>query len=171
MFIKSGSLDPHGAPVLMKRVLANSITVTVNDSMKYASGFATLGTTGALVLGHVISIATKKGLGMQSTGVAGAQFGSFINTFLTASDNQTVDMISAELDVSKNTIWSAEEDATIGTTTGSNLAGYTQDIADEDTLDESTAVTTTGQYMGEGVDPRNTAQALVHIYESSVFGV
>lgn len=170
-FSNNGTLAPWGAPVKVFRTLANSITVTINDSMKTASGFAALGTTGALVLGHVQGIGTAKGMPVSSTGVAGADFGSFINTFLTASDNQTVAQVKAELDVSKFTLYSAEVDATIGTTTGSNLPGYTQDIVDEDTLDESTAATTTGQYMGHGVDPYNTAQAIVNIFESQVFGV
>jgi len=170
-FIPVGSLDPHGAPVLRKSILANTVTFTVNDSVKHASGFVALGTTGALVLGHIKGIATNLDVGVQSSGAAGAAFGSFVGTYLTASDNQTVAMVRGEIDISKCSLYSAEEDATIATTTGSNLAGYTQDIADEDTLDESTAATTTGQYMGWGVDPNNTAQAIVNIYESQVFGV
>ena len=169
--IRNGTLAPWGAPVQISRVLANSITVTVNDSVKIASGFAALGTTGALVFGHVMGIGTKDGMGLNTTGVAGASIGSFVGTFVTASDNQTVGFVKATCDVSKFTLYSAEEDAAIATTTGSNLAGYTQDLADEDTLDESTAVTTTGQYMGHGVDPSNSAQAIVNIFESQVFGV
>lgn len=170
-FQSKGTFAPWGAPVLVRRTLANSITVTELDSVKVASGFLALGTTGALVFGHVYSISTNKGVGVESTGAAGASFGSFVGTFLTASDNQTVAMNKAECDISKYSLYSAEEDAAIGTTTGSNLAGYTQDLADEDTLDESTAVTTTGQYMGHGVDPNNSAQAIVNIFESQVFGV
>jgi len=170
-FKPSGSLNPHGAPVLRSETIANSITVTEMDSVKFASGFVALGTTGALVLGHVNGISTNKGVGLTSTGAAGAAVGSFAGTFLTASDNQTVGFVRAIVDVSKMTLYSAEEDAAIGTTTGSNLPGYTQDLTDEDTLDESTAVTTTGQYMGWGVDPRNSAQAIVNIFESQVFGV
>lgn len=164
-----GSLVPYGGPVLRSEILANSITTTVNDSMKFASGFATLGTTGVTVLGHVSGIRTALGSGMQSTGVAGASFGSFVGSFLTASDNQTVAMVRAEIDISQNTIYSAEVDVAIATTTGSNLAGYRMDLADEDTLDESTAATTTAQYGTWGVDPSNSAQAVVNIFESSVF--
>lgn len=166
-----GTLSPFGGPVLRSNILANSITVTVNDSVKAASGFLALGTTGALVFGHVTSIVTNKGVGLNTTGVAGAEMGSFVNAYLTASDNQTVGFVKAMCDISKETLYSAEEDAAIGTTTGSNLLGYTQDLTDEDTLDESTAVTTTGQYMGWGVDPNNSANAVVNIFESQVFGV
>jgi hypothetical protein len=170
-FKQIGTLNPHGSPVLRREILANSITVVVNDSVKFASGFVALGTTGALVLGHVVSIGTNKGVGLNTTGAVGAEMGSFVDRFTTASDNQTVAKVRADVDISKFTLYSAEEDAAIGTTTGSNLAGYTQDLADEDTLDESTAVTTTGQYMGWGVDSSNSAQAVVNIYESQVFGV
>lgn len=170
-FIPAGSLDPHGAPVLRKEILANSITVVVNDSVKAASGFIALGTAGALVFGHVKGIATANDVGVQSTGVAGAAFGSFVGSYLTASDNQTVGKVRAEMDISKTTLYSAELSAAIGTTTGSNLLGYRMDLTDEDTLDESTAATTTAQYGTFGVDPNNTAQAIVNIYESQVFGV
>lgn len=170
-FKNIGTLQSNGAPVIIYRIIKNSITVTINDSLKLVSGFAELGTTGALVLGHVVGLGTEKGMPLNTTGAAGAEIGSFINTFLTASDNQTVGKVKAACDISKFTLYSAEEDAAIATTTGSNLAGYTQDLADEDTLDESSALTTTGQYMGHGVDPSNSAQAVVNIFESQVFGV
>ncbi len=170
-FKQIGTLNTHGAPVLRNAILANSITSVVMDSLKSASGFATLGTTGVLVFGHLVSHVTKEGVGLGTTGAAGAATGSYVGSYLTASDNQTVGMVKAKVDISKYTLYSAEEDATIGTTTGSNLDGYNQDLADEDTLDESTATTGTAQYHGWGVDPNNTAQAVVNIYESSVFGV
>jgi hypothetical protein len=97
--------------------------------------------------------------------------GSFVNTFATASDNQTVAKVKAEMDISRHTMYSAETSAAIGTTTGSNLIGYRMDLTDEDTLDESTAATTTAQYATWGVDPSNSANAVVTIYESQVFGL
>lgn len=170
-FIPKGTLNPYGAPVLRREILANSITVTEFDSVKAASGFVALGTAGALVLGHVVGLVTRDGVGLLTTGAAGAAFGSFVGTYLTASDNQTVGKVKAELDISKFSLYGAEESAAIGTTTGSNLLGYKQDLTDEDTLDESTAALTTAQYNGWGVDPSDSAKALVNIYESQVFGV
>jgi hypothetical protein len=166
-----GSLDPHGSVVLRREILANTITVTELDSVKAASGFIALGTAGALVFGHVVGISTRQGVGMNTTGVAGAEMGSFVNTFATASDNQTVAKVKAEMDISRHTMYSAETSAAIGTTTGSNLIGYRMDLTDEDTLDESTAATTTAQYATWGVDPSNSANAVVTIYESQVFGL
>jgi hypothetical protein len=170
-FIPRGTLNPHGAPVLRRGILANTVTFTEFDSVKAASGFVALGTTGALVLGHVVGFVTEKGVGLLTSGAAGAGIGSFYGTYLTASDNQTVGKVKGEIDISKMSLYGAEEDAAIGTTTGSNLLGYYQDIADEDTLDESTAATTTGQYHGWGVDAENSAFALVNIAESLPFGV
>jgi hypothetical protein len=169
--IKVGTLMSIGAPVLRKEILANSITSTVNDSLKLVSGFAALGTTGVAVFGHLTNHKSKNDVGLLTTGVAGAEMGSYVGTYLTASNNQTVGFVEAECDISKHSMYSAEVDATIGTTTGSNLSGYKMDLVDEDTLDESTAATTTAQYRGWGVDPENSANAIVNIFESDVYGV
>lgn len=170
-FSNAGTLAPWGAPVLLTRTIANSITVTINDSVKLASGFVALGTAGALVFGHVVGIGTQKGMPLNTTGVAGSEIGSFIDTFLTASDNQTVGFVKALCDVSKFTLWSASFETAIGTTTGSNLPGYFCDLDSEYDLDESDTTTTTMQYALHGVDPYNSAKALTNIYESQVFGV
>jgi len=172
-----GSLNPHGSVVLRRQILGNSITVTELDSIKLASGFAVLGTTATLVFGHAVSLSANKGVGLLTTGVAGASIGSFVGTFLTAANNQTVGFVKADIDVSKFTLYSAQESAAIGTTAGSNLAGYVQDLSTEKILSEasaaapSTVTTTFKQYMGWGVDPSNSAQAVVNIYQSQVFGV
>lgn len=168
---KIGSLCPDGGPLLRSEILANTITVTVGDSVQVTSGFVALGTTGALVFGHVDGISTNKDLGQLTTGISGAAIGSFIDTFLTASDNQTVGKNRAKVDISKESLYSATPDAAIGTTTGSNLLGYHTDLADEDNTDESTAATTTAQYAIWGVDPGNSANHVISIYESQVFGV
>jgi len=170
-FKKIGSLTPYGAPVLRREIITNSVVSTVMDSVKLASGFIALGTTGALVFGHVVAHSTLDGVGLITSGAAGAGIGSYVNTYTAASDNQTVSKVKVEVDISKESLYSAEEDATIATTTGSNLSGYKQDLADEDTLDESTAAATTAQYNGWGVDPSDSSKAVVNIYESQVFGV
>lgn len=163
--------QPYGAPVERHEILANSITVTYLDSVKVTSGFIALGTAGALVFGHVTAIETNKGVGLNTTGVAGAEMGSFINTFATASDNQTVAMVRAVVDISKYTLYADTPSATIGGTTGSNLLGYHADLSSEDTIDETSAITGTAQYTIWGLNPTNTAQGVYSIYESQVFGV
>lgn len=176
-FIPRGTLSTNAAPVLRYSIVANSITVTELCSVKLASGFTALGTTGALVFGHVVGIVTKEGVGLETTGAAGALIGSYAGSYATASDNQTVAMVKAQVDVSKFSLYGATENAAIGTTTGSNLAGYNQDLSDSVTLSESSATATTspattaGQYFGWGVDAVNSALALVQVYESQVFGI
>lgn len=163
-----GTLDSHGAPILRKSIITNSVVTTVNDSVKRASGFMALGTAGVAVFGHVMGIA-KKDVGVTTTGVAGAEEGSYVGTFTVASDNQTVALIKAECDISQMTLYTAEVDETIGTQTGSDLAGYRMDLIDEDTLDESDAATTTGQYATWGLDANDSTQAVVNVFESEVF--
>lgn len=177
-FTNNGTLTPYGAPVKLHKIIANSITVTFMDSVKMASGFIAAGTTGALVFGHVQGLVTLKGMPLSTTGVAGADIGSFTNAFATSSTNQTVAKVRAECDCSKFTLYSASLDAAIGTTTGSNLdGGYNCDIASAVTLSESsttaatTAATTVGQYALLGVDPADSTRAIVNIFESQLFGI
>jgi len=170
-FYQSGSLMPFGAPVLRSEIITNSVVSVVNDSVKFASGFVALGTAGANVLGHIAAHVTDKGVGLNTSGASGAAIGSYVGTYTAASDNQTVAKVRAVVDISKFTLYSAEVDATLATTTGSNLAGYRMDLIDEDTLDESSAVTTTAQYNSWGVDPLESDRVIVNIYESQVFGV
>lgn len=170
-FTRIGSLDSHGAPVLRQETIANTITSVVLDSVKLSSGFVALGTAGALVFGHITAHKSKLDVGLLSSGAAGAGIASYQGTYLSASDNQTVGFVQAETDISKMTLYSAELSQAIGTTTGSNLAGYHIDLTDEDTLDETSAVTGTAQYTIWGVDPANSARNVVNIYESQVFGV
>jgi hypothetical protein len=139
------------------------------DSVKISSGFLALGTAGATVFGHVVSIVTAEGLSPVTSGAAGAKIGSYTGTFTATSDNQTVAKTYALVDVSQASMYSAELDATIGTTTGSNLAGYRMDLVDEDKLDESTAATTTAQYANVEVDRNDSTRMVVNIFESAVF--
>ncbi len=169
-FTAIGSLAPYGGPVLRHEIITNSVVTTIADSVKFASGFVALGTAGVAVLGHVNGI-NDKGVGVSTSGASGAALGSFVGTFTAASDNQTVAKVRAEIDVSQFTMYSAEVDATIGTTTGSDLAGYRMDLVDEDTLNESSAVTTIAQYATWGLDPNDSTQAVVNIIESSIFNV
>jgi len=170
-FKQIGSLNPHGAPVMRRAIITDEVVSVLQDSIKLASGFAALGTAGVAVFGHVISHERADGVGVETSGAAGSQSGSYIGTYTASATNETVEKVVAVCDISKSTLYSAEVDAAIGTTTGSNLLGYNIDLIDEDTLDESSATTGTAQYFGWGVDSNNTAQAVVNIHESVVFGL
>lgn len=170
-FKSKGSLNPHGAPILRREIITNSVVVKEMDSVRLASGFVALGTTGSLVFGHVTAISTNKGVGLNTSGATGAQMGSYVDRFTAASNNQTVGKVKVEVDISKSTLYSVDPDAAIGTTTGSNLSGFKTDITNETTTDESTATASTAQYNIWGVDPENSANQIVNIFESQVFGV
>lgn len=167
MIHKIGTLGQCGGPILVDRIITNSVAIAVSDSVKTASGFLALGTTGARVLGHVVAFVGRDGLTPVKDGT---YLGNPGEVFTATSSNQTVAMVKAVVDVDQSALYSAELDAAAGTTTGSNLAGKTFDLVDEDTLDESTVVETTGQYYSHGLDRTNTAQVMVNILESEVFG-
>lgn len=169
MFTTTGSLESFGAPVLRREVITNSVVSTLGDSVKVASGFIALSTAGDAVFGHLQGHADDSQVGLSSTGVAGAELGSYTNTYTVASNNQTVAQVTAVCDISKKTLYSADADAALGTTTGSDLPMYHLDLADEDTLDESTAATTTAQYLTWGVDPSDSGNVIVSIFESQIF--
>lgn len=173
-----GTLTPYGGPVLIARIIKNSVVMTHLASTKIDStGFVALGTTGNLVFGHTVEIETNLGVGVNTDGTAGAGLGSYYGTYTAASTNQTVAMVRAKTDISKFTLYSVGANATLGTTTGSNLQGYNMDIADSTQLSESSATanasaaTTNGQYSSMGLDPANSARVIVNIYESQVFGI
>ena len=69
------------------------------------------------------------------------------------------------------TLYTAELDADMASNTGSDLPGFRMDLADEDTLSESSVITGTAQYNTWGADPADATQAIVNIYESQVFGL
>jgi len=170
MIQKIGSLGRYGGPILLDRIVTNSVTVAVGDSVKTASGFAALGTTGARVLGHVESIIGDDGLTPVKDGT---YLGNIGEAFEAASDNQTVAKVKVRVDIDTNSLYSAELDAAVGTTTtagGSGAAGKTFDLDDEETLDESTSAETMQQYYSHGVDRNNTDNVVVNILESEVFG-
>lgn len=161
-----GSLNPHGGPVLRTEITAASIELTELDATIASSGFVALGTAGTLVLGHIKSIVTYDGVGVTSDGAGG----TFSGTYTTSADNTTVLKTSVTLDVSKETLYSVDPDATIGTN-DSELMGYHIDLADEQSTDEDTATTATAQYTQWGVDPADSGNQVVNIYESVIFGV
>lgn len=170
-FSTKRSLVPYGGPILRHEILANSITVTILDSVKIdTDGFIALGTAGKSVFGHIMSISTNKGVGLNTTGVSGSEIGSFVGTFLTASDNETVANVRAEVDISQMTIYDSGAPAagTFGTTTAaSEDLGSKFDLSDEDSIDETSIVVTTAQYVSWGKNSGNSVD--VNIFESQIF--
>lgn len=169
---KFGSLDPHGAPVLRREIIANSQTLTNGDSLKVdTDGFVIPATAAAGVFGHLMGIGTDKGVGLNTTGVSGSEIGSFVGTFLTASDNETVGKVRAEVDVSQMTLYNADPAAgTFGTTTaGSDQLDVYFDLSDEESIDETSVIDTAAQYHSFGINPASSNQIVMNIFESTVF--
>lgn len=172
-FIKYGALNSNSAPVLKKFTIANSVVMTPNASVVLTSGFVALSTSSTYaVLGQVDAIQTFAGVGEITTGAAGATIGSFLGTYTVASNNQTVAKVSALVDISQFTLYSVLANATLGTTTGSNLPGYYTALATSQTTAESSATATNSSvaYTIWGVDPlAPTTNQIVSILNSQVF--
>lgn len=175
VFKAVGTLTPFGGPILKSVILKNSEVTVIGDAIKYTTGaagtggFATAASTTGVILGHVVAHTTNLLVPVLSTGAAGATFGSYVGSYTAASNNQTVNMDRVQLDISKNTVWSNATSGTLGTTTGSNVAGYHFNLSDKSTLDETSAVTTSAQYQSLGVDPNASTLVNVNIYTSQYF--
>lgn len=174
-FRPEGSLVPYGGPVLRSEILANSQTVTVWDATKIdTDGFVIIGTAAAYVFGHITDISTNKGVGLNTTGASGSEIGSYVGTFTTASDNETVGMVRGVIDISQFTLYHSGAPAagTFGTTTaGSGELGVSFDLSDEDSIDETSVTAQSGgtaQYFSWGKVTGENA-IIMNIQESQVF--
>jgi hypothetical protein len=168
MFTTTGSLEAFGAPVLRRQIITDSVVSTVGDSVKIASGFIALATASDAVFGHINGHADDAQVGLSTTGVAGAEMGTYTNTYTASASNETGPKVTAVCDISKKTLYSADVDAALGTTTGSDLAGYRMDLVSENTLDESSAAVTSAQYNSWGPDANDSGNVIVNIFESQV---
>ncbi len=162
-----GSLNPHGGPILKTEILGNSISFEVNDAtIVDFNGFLGIGVASTLLFGHIVGIVDINGVAPSVNGIGG----NFTMELLTASNNSTVAKHSAMVDISKHTLYSVDPDATVGTSAGSNLLGFHTDLATKKTTDESGAVDTTAQYHIWGLDPTDSTNQEVNIYESKLLG-
>lgn len=167
MFIFKKTLNPNGGRIMMEFTLSSSGTYTVGDAMKIdSSGELDLVGAGASVAGILAGFRTAAGEPLTDNGASG----EFTNTYTTPASNTVL----GKIDISKESIYSVTADATLGTTTGSDLAGYMMDVlAASDQLDESTAAQTASQFMSLGQDTDSLAadnSVLVKIYESFIYG-
>lgn len=143
-----------GAFGMNATILANSITVTLGDAVKSATGFLTNAsiTTGAIA-GIVVAVVDANGLPINpDAGTA--------DSYTTASDNQNNAKLNAIIDESPFTVYSFKIDNTPGTTTGSNLRNYYCDFTDKTQLSESSAATSGKVIRLLGVDPDDATRVL-----------
>lgn len=168
MLKKVGSLGNFGGPILVDRIIANSVTVSVGGAVKTLAGFAALVTTGDKILGVVEQVIGSNRLAV-STG--STYRGNFGDTHAAASDNQTVDMDRVRVDIDKRSLYEVAPDAALATTSGSDLAGKTFDMATSLLVDESTVNITSQQVYSHGPSLVTTSSLVVNVFESEVFGL
>lgn len=167
MFTKIGSLGRNGGPLLVDRIITNSVTASVGGAVMTASGFAALVTTGTRILGIVESIIGDNRLAVTTGGTYRGNPG---DTYAAATDNQTVDMASVRVDIDMLSLYEVAGDVTLGTTAAALLDGKSFDLATSLLLDESTAGEIKQQVYSHGVSLVNPTNAVVNIVESEVFG-
>lgn len=166
MFKYKKGLRANSGRVILEFTLKDSATFTIGDALKLASGKLDLAGAGASVAGILMGFVKSDGQPLLENGASG----DFVNTYTSGASNT----VKGQIDISKESIYSVTADATLGTTTGSDLAGYYMDcLATSDQLDESTAAATAAQFISYGEDPDADApdnSVLVSIFESQFFG-
>ncbi|MHA1401844.1 MAG: hypothetical protein ACTSQE_15955 [Candidatus Heimdallarchaeaceae archaeon] len=159
-------------------IIDNSEDLQIGDLVKCINGNLEKVTAGDRIFGVVIDIVDKNGASIWgSTAITGSATitnadNPKSSVVTVASDNETVDLIAAKVDVSPFTIYTADITGTMDTTNSSSKPGALVDATDENDVDETTATRTYtdgGQLYCWGVDPDDSTRMLVNINESEVF--
>ena len=171
--------------ILDSRLIENSGTITVGDMIRgsydagAANGMLELAAAGNAILGVVVGIVDSQGIDLDTSrqSLSTGAWTSSTKTFVAGSNNTTVDMVKALIDIDPLSVWSAQPDAAIGTTTSSGssdqLGSYTDLVAASDQPDENNAgnaYNTVAQLAILGVNPENTDRGLYVIKEHQLFG-
>ena len=160
MFIYKMNLG--GGRAILPFTITDSQTISVGEAVKLSSGKLVTWGAGEAGLGIVTAIVKADGSPVTDNGAGG----DFVDTYTAGSSNTVMAMV----DVSADSVYSVTQDATLGTTTGSGLAGYNTDcLSGSQGLDESTTLATTASFCIVGVDSDPQAPAnsvLVKIQES-----
>jgi hypothetical protein len=167
------NLAGRSAGIRRSYIIANSQTITIGDMVRSTAGFIALAAADAKILGVVVGLEDAKGLDLENARatLTNATYTASTKTAVAASDNQTVDAIRAIVDIDPFSVYSAQPDAAMAATTGSNLLGYYCDlVAASDQPDENTTTTTVMQLFIWGLDPENTARGLYSIAEHQIWG-
>jgi len=155
-------LYKHVSEIISVSIL-DSATVAVGDRVKLANDGAGVGGIDAadavtdLGIGYCEGIVTPGGVPVDqalSTEYDGTVTGSADSlTYVASADNTTDKKIKALIRCEKPVI-TAEADATLGTTTGSNIPGYYIDVLTTDSrkVDETTASATVANFLIVGLN-------------------
>ncbi len=161
---------------LINVIVGNSITMSVGELVKLdtTAGFATNGTAGIAVFGICVGFQDASGKPLSpSAYVPGTATGSDVQTFVAASDNQTVAKTVAIIDASRSKKYSAQVNGTMNTTVNSNRIGARVDVDSADShydrVLETTATrtdSTIANFFSYGVDPNDSTRMIVSISAS-----
>lgn len=161
-FVYKDNLLANSGRVLVPFTITDSQVISEGEAVKLASGKLVTWGLGGAGLGIVEAIRNADGSALTTDGAGGDYHGTY-----TAGSSNTV---VAVVDVSKTSRYSVTQDAALGTTTGSGLAGYNVDcLAASNQLDESSTLTTTASFFIWGPDTDEFAPAnsvIVSIQES-----
>ena len=178
MFKYKRGLRSNSSPVLVEVIIDNDDAISVGDMVKcYNAGNAEAATAAVPIFGVVHAIVDKYGIGIKPEKATMATVGdATVATGLdgavtVADDNETVDLIKAVVDISRESIYSGDVTGTIGTTNSSEKLGASINLADKENIDETTATRSgQAQLYGWGTDPDDTGNLLVSIMESERYG-
>ena len=177
MFKFARTIGNVGRKIVL-RELGVSQTFEVGDAIEvYTEGACTLGTAAQPLLGVIVSFADSKGNPLpKPTLVAGTASGNDVREVTTDASNS--DGYYAFVDISKDTVYSAEISGTLGTTVDSDEPGARLDVnsagAEYGQLLETTATRTIGtpaNFYSLGLDPNDSTRLMVTLAMSEMEGV
>jgi len=128
-------------------VIDNSDVIEVGDYVKMRNGNLEVVTAGDAGSGVVVDVVNSNGLSLapEQGSIASAGSATISSGVVTvASDNETVDLIAAKIDMSPFAVYSATVTGTINTTATSAKPGAYINTDDENSIDETTATRTIG---------------------------
>lgn len=145
-------------------IIANSQVITTGDMVNIVSGFADGADAGeriyGVAVGFVGGLESNKGIPLDKL-VSGTDYdGTFTagahgtQAYTASADNQTDKKVMVRVRIDHGMVCSNVPDATIGTTTGSNLKGNYTDLITQSQVDENNngnAFTTIAQLVILGV--------------------
>lgn len=166
----------NGPEMIVQVIIDQSDTIQMGDAVNLRNGNVEIGTADSALAGVVVGLVDANGNSVFSSlavlGSATVSGSEFSGSVAVASDNETVDRIAAEIDVSPYTVYSATVTGTMGTTSSSEKIGGWIDMDDENSVEETTftrTITTGGQLSNWGEDPDDTTRMLVSIHEHEFF--
>lgn len=182
MLKPKGTFRGGDSSCLLTQIIDNSDAIRAFDAVYfYTNGDVAVAVAAYPLGGVVVEICDAYGHAMSPTKASNydapdATIDTSVNPFgvTVGSDNETDDGVVARVDIDPQSIYSGDIEAaeTVGTTVSSNKPGCWMDLADQRTLDETTAtrtIGTGGQMGGLGTDPSDSGNILCYIHESEFF--